>query len=199
MRSKLIISIFVGTTLISLPHPTEAGPYEDLMAKLEFCRDLETKETRLNCFEALVPEGEINFSLTPSLILDPALAPKKREPEIKITPKKMAPPEPQVTKPNETKAEDKFGAEHIPETADEKADKGESSSFTYKVERTGENRNKLVFFYMENGQVWRQMERQRILVPKGREFDVIITQGSFGDYKLKIEGKGRQTRVKRVK
>lgn len=191
MLSIMKAGLFVSLFILILPLESKAGPLEDLMAKLEICRDLETPEKRLRCFEALVPQGDISLSLTPSLKLIPLFAPREKEEE----PSKVIPVAPQETEPLVVDRRDSFGAEHIPESKDDQDDR----TNTYLVIRTQENRNKLYFFYMENGQVWRQLERQRLFVPKDREFEVVITQGSFGDYKMRIEGKGRQTRVKRVK
>jgi FKBP-type peptidyl-prolyl cis-trans isomerase 2 len=91
---------------------------------------------------------------------------------------------------------EKFGAEHISKPKEKSPERKEN---IYRVIKTRQNQNKLYFFTMGNGHVWRQMERQRILVPKGQAFDVVITQGTFGDYRLRIEGKGRRIRVKRVR
>jgi hypothetical protein len=184
------LQILAISLLFILPIESKAQSYEDLIKKLEFCRDLETGAKRLSCFETLVPQGDVRLSLTPSLTLNPLLSRELNSVETKvISPASPVNPETKLIDKREL-----FGAEHIPETR-----RLDNKTNTFQVIKIEQNRNSLYYFYMENGQVWRQLERQGIFVPKGRLFDVVITQGSFGDYKMKIENKGRQTRVKRVK
>ena len=131
--------LFVSLVILTLPLASKAGPLEDLMAKLEICRDLETPEKRLRCFEALVPQGDISLSLTPSLKLNPLFAPQEKEDE----PPKVMPVAPQEAEASVVDRRDSFGAEHIPGSRD-----FDEHSNTYKVIRTQENRNKLYFFYI---------------------------------------------------
>lgn len=52
------------------------------------------------------------------------------------------------------------------------------------------------YFYLENGQVWRQNDDDRLRF-KECNFNATIVRDGFG-YKLQIEGQKRRTRVKRV-
>jgi len=52
------------------------------------------------------------------------------------------------------------------------------------------------YFYLENGQVWRQNDDDRLRF-KECNFNATIVRDGFG-YKLQIEGEKRRTRVKRV-
>ena len=53
------------------------------------------------------------------------------------------------------------------------------------------------YFYLENGQVWRQNDDDRLRF-KECDFNATIIRDGFG-YKMQIEGEKRRTRVKRVK
>jgi hypothetical protein len=53
-------------------------------------------------------------------------------------------------------------------------------------------------FHFDNGQVWRQQEKRYFPYPKDREFDVTITTGMMGEYRLQVEGAGRRTTIKRL-
>ena len=52
------------------------------------------------------------------------------------------------------------------------------------------------YFYLENGQVWRQNDDDRLRF-KECNFNATIIRDGFG-YKLQVEGQKRRTRVKRV-
>ena len=52
------------------------------------------------------------------------------------------------------------------------------------------------YFYLENGQVWRQNDDDRLRF-KECNFNATIVRDGFG-YKLQVEGQKRRTRVKRV-
>lgn len=53
-----------------------------------------------------------------------------------------------------------------------------------------------LIFELENGQVWRQLEYKRFIVKAGDVAE--IRHGSFGSYKLYIQGKKTWTRVRRA-
>lgn len=57
---------------------------------------------------------------------------------------------------------------------------------------------KNLYFHMANGQVWRQIESRRFQYPKNEEFEVSISQGMMGDYRLRIGDNGRMVRIRRV-
>ena len=57
---------------------------------------------------------------------------------------------------------------------------------------------KTLYFHLANGQVWRQIEPRRFSYPKNGDFDVNITRGMMGDYRLRIGDKGRMVAIRRV-
>ena len=68
-----------------------------------------------------------------------------------------------------------------------------------KTSKFGRNQTR---FFFENGQVWEQIERIEIRVPKvrdGRKNTAIIKKAALGSFKLRINGKGAAIRVRRVR
>jgi hypothetical protein len=61
------------------------------------------------------------------------------------------------------------------------------------------NKHKLWVFEFTNGQIWRQLERQYIRVPKDSTTSVTISAGVFGSHDLRVGGTGRPIKVKRLK
>jgi len=88
-----------------------------------------------------------------------------------------------------------FGREHL----DESGEPGkEASHVTATVIEVEERSNKVLYFYFENGQIWRQLEGRRFSYPRSGEFDVTINTGMMGDYRLRLEKGGPMTRIQRV-
>ncbi len=56
-------------------------------------------------------------------------------------------------------------------------------------------------FFLENGQVWEQIDSERVRIPKIRNGNiptVVIQKASLGSFMLRVNGKGVGIRVKRV-
>ena len=88
-----------------------------------------------------------------------------------------------------------FGREYVED--DEEED--DRQDVTATVNEVSPDRYKRLHFYFANGQVWRQLEARRFQYPKNEPFDVVISRGVLGDYQLRVGGKGRMTRIKRIK
>jgi len=52
-------------------------------------------------------------------------------------------------------------------------------------------------FRLENGQVWRQADSDRLAYAADSPL-VTIRRGAFGTYRLTVEGLNRSTRVRRI-
>lgn len=87
-----------------------------------------------------------------------------------------------------------FGAEQLP---DPERDADQTITATVVEVRQGYNRT--LSFHMADGQVWRQIEARRLQYPKNEEFEVIISQGMLGEYRLRIGENGRLVKIRRVK
>ncbi len=89
---------------------------------------------------------------------------------------------------------DDLGMEHL----DIDDDKPAPVAVTATVSDVTESHTGRLYFHFTNGQVWRQIEPRRFRYPKDETFEVTITQGLMGDYRLRIDGNGPMTRIRRV-
>lgn len=56
-----------------------------------------------------------------------------------------------------------------------------------------------LIFHLDNGQVWRQQEKRHFPYPRNEAFDVTISTGMMGEYRLQVEGAGRRATIRRVR
>jgi len=81
------------------------------------------------------------------------------------------------------------------ETVDlEKPDRVEAMVSRVEKNSTGKMR-----LYLENGQTWQQVDNTRVPMKKNDQNSVIIRKTSFGSYLMRVNGRKRGIRVKRVK
>ena len=183
------------------------------LSDLEICAGLETPELKLACYEAIVATGrrgaaaaaDANTAMAP----EPAVATAEpettaeSEPELAVTDSvERAPIASQAAQPQQPVTEstpeepaiDSFGSEHLEK---ESADEPAVLEATV-VDVTKTRRGSLVF-YLDNGQVWRQIEPRYFPYPRDGEFDVTISTGMMGAYRLQVEGAGRRVTIRRVK
>jgi hypothetical protein len=94
-------------------------------------------------------------------------------------------------------ANGQLGEEHLarPE-ADKKAN--EDEVFHAMVTEVTKGHNRILYFHFDNGQVWRQIEARHLEYPRSGEFDINITRGMMGDYRMRIGDNGRMVRIRRV-
>jgi len=142
------------------------------------CAAIESPDERLACFDAAYRSGAESPSATESVPDDSGPAASV------VLPAGAAAGAAQVTTPSEAD----FGIEK-PKSETE----GESLvSGIAAVSRDGYDK---LIFELDNGQVWRQTEYKRFPVKAGQVAE--IRHGSFGSYKLYIQGKKIWTRVRR--
>lgn len=122
----------------------------------------------------------------------PIVKPKNASPGVEPTPEHTAMRDSAVKESPEPVAE--FGAEQLP---DRNRDSDQAITATVVEVRQGYNRT--LSFHMTDGQVWRQIEPRRLQYPKNEEFEVIISQGMLGEYRLRIGENGRLVKIRRVK
>ena len=114
---------------------------------------------------------------------------------LSVTPE--PPPAATVATTLEPVANSQLGEEHLarPET-EKKAN--EDEVFYAKVSEVSKGRNRILYFHFDNGQVWRQIEARHLEYPRNDEFDINITRGMMGDYRMRIGDNGRMVRIRRV-
>lgn len=89
---------------------------------------------------------------------------------------------------------DDFGAEKL---ADKKAEKEQPKSVSARVVRCVKDVRNKYHFYLEGGQVWKQVSDKRLNY-KECDFNVTISRDFFG-YKMQVEGEKSRTRVSRTR
>ncbi len=95
-------------------------------------------------------------------------------------------------------ANSQLGEEHLarPET-EKKAN--EDEVFHATVTEVTQGHNRILYFHFDNGQVWRQIETRHLEYPRSGEFDINITRGMMGDYRMRIGDNGRMVKIRRIK
>jgi len=199
------------------------------LSSLEICAHLETAELKLACFEAIiaahksageqlseitvqrapdsapaatVPEiaattGPENGPETSELAAVIAVAPGNdaatTEPELVVAESQVAP----ETTPavSATQTDEQYRREQ-PATADQEEKKEVIKATVVDVTQ---GHNKTLYFHLASGQVWRQIESRHLQYPKDREFEIDITQGVMGEYRMRIGDTGRMVGIRRIK
>ena len=97
---------------------------------------------------------------------------------------------------NPVQEDNDLGAEHLARKKPQNKDDDHLISAVVKmtIDRTGRR-----IFFLENGQIWAQNEPDFISIPKKRKYFASVRRGGVGTYRLRIDGKGRITRVRRLK
>ena len=163
------------------------------LSTLELCAGLETQELKLACFEAIIAG-----SSTPDAVATPTVAvavtTEPSDGALSVTPEPSAAT---VATTPEPVANSQLGEEHLdrPET-EEKANDDDVIHAT--VTEVSRGRNRILYFHFDNGQVWRQSEARHLEYPRSGEFDINITRGMMGDYRMRIGDNGRMMRIRRV-
>jgi hypothetical protein len=158
-------------------------------ADLEACHGLPGDDMKLACYRSLTLRGR-----TDSTLPSAAVAPRV-EPAGPIVEQDLGSDEPAPAAP--PRIDDRFGKQHL--DSDNGGDEPERFSGTATIVKVEKRSHGTLFFYMDNGQIWRQMEPRFFPYPKNRTFQVELDHGMMGDYRLQVEGKGQKTRIRRVK
>ena len=82
---------------------------------------------------------------------------------------------------------------------DEKVVKKENTVVLATVSEVVKGNYDVLYFYLTNGQVWRQIEPRNFRYPRKGEFNVMIDKGMMGDYRLRLDEKSPMTRIKRIR
>jgi len=182
------------------------------LSALEICAGLETAELKLACFEAIIASGKraanpvSDTSPPPMAERTPAIAEVAESGSPAATVESEAKPRPGaviVTAAGSATVStpaDEFGREHL-----EKAQNSVEpvpDVLVATVTEVTQGRNRALKFSLANGQVWRQIEPRYFPYPKTGEFDVTISTGMMGEYRLrvgKIGDSGRMVRIRRVR
>ena len=140
---------------------------------LETCAGQHSAAAKLNCFTALTDRG------------------RKTPPPV-TQPEESAPAQSAVAKTPTTD----LGEEQVAKPG---AASRQATSHNVMVTKVTEGIHGVLIFHMDNGHIWRQIERGYFPYPKRRAFTVEIDRGMMGEYRMRVEGKGRMVRIRRLK
>ena len=164
------------------------------LSTLELCAGLETRELMLACFEAIIVAGRAPAAPLP----ERAAIVVAENVQMPVEPQRHAAKGPVTRETNgvisRTPSTVDVGREHL--AAPDQEEKTEIIKAVVVEVKKGYNRT--LYFHLANGHVWRQMESRHFQYPKHGAFDVNISQGVMGDYRLRIGEKGRMLRIRRV-
>ena len=165
--------------------PTVLAQHSDL----QVCAGLDTAEERLACFEALARR---ELQSTADDFATPRAAERREAQNPPVSAE-----EARAAIGEEHLIQDRRDAGSVSEarSAAEQAEEG----ITFAVSRARQDGERRWIFYMDDGQIWREIEPGTLRFPRSGEFNVVIDRGRMGDYRLRVEGKGRRTRVVRLK
>jgi hypothetical protein len=91
--------------------------------------------------------------------------------------------------------EKRFGASQLKQTT---AQVLEPRTISAQVIKVAKDKRNIRTFHLDNGQIWRQIESGFVSLPKGEHFNVVVSKGSLGGYRLRINGKGKMIKVRRI-
>ncbi len=172
----------------------------DVSGDLERCRAIEDQDQRLACFdqvsrpEAVAPEPTAASDVADVIAEDPVPVPAAEDAAAPLA----DPAETTVWSSSAASGssatgatEDEFGLENrrVEEGAKEIRSR-------YQGQFSGWGGDTL--FPLENGQVWKQIETGRYSYKANRPM-LVIKRGMFNSFYLKVDGKNRTVRVKRVR
>jgi hypothetical protein len=165
-------------------------------SELQTCAELETTTLRLACFEKLArleqQRTADDFASPKAGIEAPSRPVTTQVARDVMGAKKLQ--RTQSTLPDLVNRSDSKTTT-TPKSAEEQAKDG----ITFTVNSSKKDGEKRQVFYMDDGQIWREIEPTQIYYPRGRGFKVVINQGRMSDYRLRLEGKGRRIRVVRLR
>ena len=180
-----------------------------LQAELEACAAQERNTDRLRCFERLtdlgrkpaataIVESGVESGAESAATPAPAPAAPASQPVPAPEAAGQIAPAPALhgaDKPAQAAAD--LGQEQLPPPRRDAPD--ESATLGARVIEVSQHGRSHLYFHLENGQVWRQIEPRYVPYPRNGAFEVEISRGMLGEYRLRVAGKGRLVRIRRVK
>lgn len=203
----------IAVALISLVAVSNLSAQQISQDDMERCAAISDSLERLSCFERLTEQGRTTETVVPERTTQddvpttavtadaparattPALETESAIPTAPRATNNSAASLPQTTSQLED-VQPEIGREQLPDDGRNADD--EPPLFIATVREVTRGGRDQLYFHLENGQVWRQIESRYVSYPRNRPFDVEIGQGLMGDYRLRVEGRGRMVRIRRI-
>lgn len=194
-RAPLFFATTGVVALAALLGPVSALSQTVEVATLEQCVAMETEELKLRCFEAIIASSTSGEDEKPQEQESRAQPPASASvtPAVAATIDDAADEVAAVTPP----VDQAFGQEHL--ARQEKGQQARGASLRATVIEVSRGRRDYLYFHLDDGQVWRQIEARHYAYPKDGEFEVNISRGMMGEYRMRIGDNGRMVRIRRVK
>lgn len=206
-----------GLALVTLLSSFSVSSQSVDMSTLEQCIALETEALKLRCFEAIIASSETDVvaeSTAPTSVATATSPPDEVIAAPHSTTDNMVVSEPVANAsatpvaegaaaiaPAATEApqasDDLVGQEHLERPEPEQA--LDDTLLHATVVEVSKGRYDILYFTLDNGQVWRQIEARRFYYPKNTEFEVNINRGMMGEYRMRIGDNSPMVRIRRVK
>lgn len=172
--------------------PLAAGVQPAVASDIEAfirCGEIASPAERLACFDTAYAEQRIEAmsKRTTSTVTETTAVASQSDETTSVEREAAAAP---VQQRSATAAEADFG---LPKPQDEV----ESEFLVSAIVRVDKDAYDRLVIHLENGQIWKQLENKRFQIPK-KDPMAEIRHGSFGSFRLFIEGESRWTRVKRI-
>jgi hypothetical protein len=166
------------------------------------CSALPSAEAKLECYEALtrrVQPGTVPPATERPLPPVQQHDPLPETPAVPTGVPRMAPaPPPEDREPRPVPAPETSSVAPVAAEDDGNEDSDKDSAVRLVQVVSVARRNHVLYFEFANGETWRQMKADRITYPRNRPFEAEIRRGIMGDHQLRVEGKGRMTRIVRT-
>lgn len=191
---KYMLRLIGSLACVVFIHPA-IGSQAVNQLDLEACLGLPGDDIKLACYHALTLRGRTDSAESLETVSS-TLAndqPTTRAPAVASAPAVQFSSAPAMP----PQIDDYFGKEHLNAVTD--SDEPESFNRSATIIKVEKRSYGTLYFFMNNDQIWRQIEPRSFPYPKNRTFQVELDQGMMGDYRLQVEGKGQKTRIRRVK
>lgn len=196
---NLRIGAAAAALLFSSLLPAQAGARDDLLKAMDQCAGVADEHQRLTCYDQLAPQVKAALTQTP-MAGPPTVEEQKSWFGFDFGGIFGSAPKQQTTP-------QQFGSESLPPPPAPPAAPGAPppvepiDSIAAKVTDYAFNPFGKFVVFLDNGQVWRQLQGDSEIATfsKHGTNSVTITRGLIGSYNLQIDGSDRIYKVKRVK
>lgn len=173
--------VYIAAALVACVGFTESASAQGLASSVMECREISNDSDRLACFDALASGLSVGDVIS----------------DVSHQIAEAAPPQPVLT------PEERFGAEDLPQTEEEKREEDKLKSLAASVVDIGRNGRGKYVIVLANGQVWRQLSADtgKLRIPRaGAEgLNAEIKRRMLGAHSLYLNGENRGIRVERIK
>ena len=181
--------LLLGTLLLLLAVPSNKSyaqtVAQEMKTTMADCRRIENKEVRLNCYDKTLDVFS-NENASPT-IEDNSQETKEFG---------LSTPTPKPSNGLFSKVRNNIRNRM---NTNKKHDSETPKNVIIKIIKTTEFGYKKTKFYLENGQIWKQVDSRSIRINKKSLNNAHISKAALGSYLLRINGKGTAIRVIRVK